>query len=194
MDNNEQNNNTNKLFDDYYNDLYSSVNYDNFYQIIKSFFICFCHECIPFINKIIDNNIILSSICDNIEQQQYSIKDTFKNFIKKINTYNKCFDQCKYHYKKFDYFCLNCKQHLCSQCCQESNEHSEHNIILFDIVTPEAEKIASNINEKIKNHNYIDEKLKELFNIIYDNFLENKRYYSYNQTFDAFIKVLDSNN
>ena len=136
----------------------------------------------------------MSSICDNIDQQQYSIKDTFKNFIKKINTYNKCFDQCKYHYKKFDYFCLNCKQHLCSQCCQESNEHSEHNIILFDIVTPEAEKIASNINEKIKNHNYIDEKLKELFNIIYDNFLENKRYYSYNQTFDTFIKVLDSNN
>ena len=177
------------LFDEYNKGLESSNDYDNFYEIFESFFVCFCQKCIPIINEITIDNIKMT-ICNMIVEQEYTIEDIFKYFIREINTYNKNFDECKKHYAIFDYYCINCKKHLCNYCCRESSEHAEHNIIIFDNEIEDTEEMAYNIKLRMDINSTINPKLKELFDIIYNNFFKNKKYYSYIKIFDAFDTFL----
>ena len=183
MDDNGNNLNE-KLFDEYNKKLENK--YDNFYEILESFFVCLCRECIPIINEIAINNIRITTICNMLDGEQYPIEYVSNNFIQQINTYNKNFDECKIHYKKFEYYCTLCKKHLCKYCSQESNEHAEHDIIIFDYEIEDTEEMASNIKAKIDIRNDINPNIKELFNVIYSNFFKNKKYYSYIKIFDAF--------
>ena len=78
-----------QFFNVYSNDLDESTYYDyddDFYAIYEPFFICDCHGCIPFINGINNNFINISSICNNFEQEQHSIKEIFKIFVQPIKS------------------------------------------------------------------------------------------------------------
>ena len=184
-----------QFFNVYSNDLDESTYYDyddDFYAIYEPFFICDCHGCIPFINGINNNFINISSICNNFEQEQHSIKEIFKIFVQPINSEKK-FDKCKIHYRKFDYYCNNCKEHLCKICSQESSVHLDHNIVLFNNQIEEIRVLASNIKLTMDTTHIINPELKKLYYIIYDNFLKNERYYSYIRTFNSFRTFLNIN-
>ena len=176
------------LLDEYTAGLESSCDYENFY--LESFFICSCKECIPIINEITVNNIKITFICkDGVEQ--YTIEELYNNFIKQINTSKIDFNHCKNDCKKIDYYCDECKEHLCKQCCYDSGEHDAHKIIILDNKINDTEETLSNINAKINKRKDINPILKKIFSIICNNYLNNKRYYSYIKIFDAFNDFLN---
>ena len=66
---------------------------------------------------------------------------------------------CKLHHRKYNKFCLNCKEHLCEQC---QNHNNEHYIELLDDIIP-TDKEIKNYNvtiKKIVNNKIIGEKKK----------------------------------
>ena len=193
MYDNEHNNNygndlSTQLLDEYTAGLESSCDYENFY--LESFFICSCMNCIPIINEITVNNIKITFIC-KVGIEQYTIEELYNNFIKQINTSKIDFNHCKNDYKEIDYYCVECKEHLCKQCCYDSGEHDVHTIKILDNEIYDAEEKLSNINSKINKRKDINPILKKIFSIIYNNYLNNKRYYSYIKIFDAFNDFLN---
>ena len=66
---------------------------------------------------------------------------------------------CNEHFNVYKYYCGTCKKDICISC---KNEHQEHNIITYDNIIPDIDKIR---NEELKN---TEEKIYELKTIIND--------------------------
>lgn len=92
--------------------------------------------------------------------------------------------------KNYKYYCLNCRQNLCSKCLQETNSHSEHNILYYPQLEKNIEEMAYRISHKIKRFN-INKDLKDIFLLIYDYYLKNPINYSYIQIIKEFDRYLN---
>ena len=133
-----------------------------------------CSECFAPIEIIkIDNNSIKIK-CFN-ENNPHEKEMTIKEYIYKMSPNIKsdiCFKDN--HNKKYEYFCFDCKTHLCENCI-ESREHINHNKIILKEISPNKNelKLIERIIEEYKNKN---EDLKQLYELVYkayNNFINN---------------------
>ena len=71
--------------------------------------------------------------------------------MKNYNNKNINNDICNYnnHNKKYKFFCLNCKKHLCNECLKSRNHISHHKNIIMEI---QPNKRELNIIENIIKH------------------------------------------
>ena len=130
----------------------NNIPINQFYNYIS--FNCICFTCKSFTS----NDYIYCYECNKIYciqcmQQSKTCSHKNNNIInvKNMNTI------CKLHHKKYNKFCLNCKEHLCEQC---ENHNNEHYIELLDDIIPTDEEIQKYnetkiniLNKKIENFN-----------------------------------------
>lgn len=93
--------------------------------------------------------------------------------------------------KKLIIIVLSVRNIYVSKCCNDSGEHDIHTIKILDNEISDVEEKLSNINAKINKRKDINPILKKILSIIYNNYLNNKRYYSYIKIFDAFNDFLN---
>ena len=141
--------------------------------------------------KIEKDKLKISCQCGFYNNTEFEYKDVIKNFVHiindciKLDDYYKCQD--KHHEdEEFKYYCKNCNQHLCRICLQKTAIHSNHKLVILRIAKIESDILAESLIEEINNNQDFDKDLKELFNIIYDNF--NK--YPFNYSYYCIFKLL----
>ena len=117
----------------------------------------------------------------------HQIKMKIKDYLDmiKMNASNNNHENCKNHCKEIESYCLECNIHLCKFCLQ-SREHLSHNKINIKEILPTDNEIKL-IEEIIK---VIEDKkefkdLKNLYDIIYDNYKKysNNYYHCINLNF-----------
>ena len=148
--------------------------------------------------KIEKKILYISCQCGFYNNTEFNYQDAIKKFVHTINPYINIDDyykcQNKHHKdEEFNYFCLNCHQHLCKFCLQQSVIHSNHKLVIFAIAKIECEELAKTLNETINEIKDFDKDLKELFNIIYGNFNKYPFNYSYSCIFKEFDRFLKTN-
>ena len=163
----------------------SNDNNDNNDDSKDKYYLCnYMHHYIPTF-KIEDKKIELECFCQRKKDILYEeipkllIKNIGKNI--DISKYYKC-QKLEHRNKKFRYFCKNCKEHLCKLCFEKDNHPNTHEFVIFDFILSEAQNLAKQIKNKLELDSIkkkIDNNLIELFNIIYNNFLDHKYHYSY---------------
>ena len=110
--------------------------------------------------KKINNN--LESSIYHICNSPYFCKCS-KNYIDK-NCQCEKIKKCLRHNKDFNYYCINCKTHLCIYCIKENNIHKNHKIKNFIEIMPSLEDIENlkkSFNEKLQ---YTNELIKKIDN------------------------------
>ena len=114
---------------------------------------------------------------------------------------------CNNHFNLYNFYCNDCKKDLCTTC---KNEHENHEIISYDDIIPDIEKIKDNelkdtkekiyelktvINRMISQLNKLNRNLDtyfEIFNNIICNFDKEQRNYSFIQNVN-YIKSFNTN-
>ena len=152
-------------------------------KIRKSkFFACnnnfFCD--IPII--VLIKNILLI-VCSCGIKQELTIDEVYEKYVHyyKDNSLIEKYYKCQVHQKKWRYYCFECKKNLCSKCCKQC-KHNNKNLSIFDKEIKKAEDFVIKIKKKLNNNKNINDKLRNLFEIIIDNFNQTKNKYddSYN--------------
>jgi hypothetical protein len=160
----------------------------------KKYYLCCCppHYIPTF--EIGDKKIKLNCPCER--NKDISYEEIIKLLVQEldeiidISHYYLCQKQ-EHRNKKFKYFCKTCKEHLCSLCLKLTNAHKEHDLVIFYNTINETKKLASQIKNKLYTFNNVNSNLKELFNIIYDNFLTYPNHYSYILIIQEYNKYLN---
>jgi len=143
---------------------------------------------------IINEKIKITCQCGRKEELSYrKVLDDFVCTTVNINldTYYKC--QKKGHKeKKLKYYCLECNMHFCKICSRLSNKHKNHKnkIVILEKEKEKTKILAKKIDDRLKKIKNIDIELKELFNVIYDNFNNYTMNYSYICIFNEYDKYL----
>ena len=119
-----------------------------------------CNECsspieILYINE--KTNIIEFQCINNNHRKKISIKE-YINEMKKFNNKNLNDEVCilDNHNKKYEFFCLDCKKHLCKECLK-ARDHINHNKKIIIEIQPSKkelniiESIIKSYDEKINN-------------------------------------------
>lgn len=191
----ETNNNESNYYENFYNDFKTDSNNDDSQSnSTKKHFLCkFPPLSIPTFK--INNNILkVSCYCNRNEEFTYKL--ALKNLVddieeyRNLNDYYRC-SSIKHKNKKFKYFCKKCNRHLCKLCLQNTSYHKGHDLVILKDQYLVTKELAQKINDKINKINNIDKDLKELFNIIYDNFSNYPINYSYIMIFKEFEKYID---
>ena len=102
-----------------------------------------CPKCgsFPLIEMSMEKEIKIE--CDCFEKQVYLLSD----YVKEMNHSNIIFKFiCNKHNKEFEFYCVNCLEHLCEQCVSEE-EHNEHMIAKIKLIDIDNKKEAK---KKIK--------------------------------------------
>ena len=108
--------------------------------------------------------------------------------------------KCQTHKKKWRYYCFECKKNLCSKCCKQC-KHNTKNIYIFDKEIMKAEEFVKKIKKKLNNNETINVKLRNLFEIIIDNFNKTKNkfensydyyHYSHFNNLEKIFKYLEA--
>ena len=109
-----------------------------------------CNECsspieILYINE--KTNIIEFQCINNNHRKKISIKE-YINEMKKFNNKNLNDEVCiiDNHNKKYEFFCLDCKKHLCKECLK-ARDHINHNKKIIIEIQPSKNEL--NIIENI---------------------------------------------
>ena len=174
-----------------------------------------CKNCknLLSITKIEKSDISNATIYYNCQKCGLQISENLKQFITNqkmnnitIQNYNFI---CLNHQNKFEFFCLNCNEHLCNQC--DLNSHNSHKIIILEklrnfINLDNFAQILDNIfnyinnflseqkenfcnknsrfkfkfNQNYFNFKYLNENILEILEIIANNYLKlNINYFSF---------------
>ena len=112
-----------------------------------------CTECSSSIEILSINEkegIIEFKCMNNNHRKKLPIKE-YINKMKKYHNKNLNNDICHYnnHNKKYKFYCLNCKIHLCNECLKSRNHLSHHKNIIMEI---QPNKKELNIIENIIKH------------------------------------------
>ena len=146
---------------------------------------CFaCKNClsIPIITFI---GNLLQIVCSCGINEQLTIEDVYENFLFNRNNIN--YDdifRCPKHRgkkkrKKYHYYCKKCKQNQCKYCiCSDSSHNKNNNIYKFDQNEKETQDLIVELKKKLDDDQKINNKLREIFEIIFDNFSNNPYHYS----------------
>ena len=148
------------------------VKCNNFYLIdFKDYIIKFECNCFEIDNYTIDNFI-----------HDYTITDK-----EKVEKYSKC----KYHDKKYTYYCEECKNDLCDECLEETKIYKSIQKIIKKHETHPKIKLETKINEEVNNikpalkiikgnlpNGFSD--FRKILNLIKDIIMENKDFFCYN--------------
>ena len=153
-----------------------------------------CSKCInfPFIEFIDEKRILYT--CGCVKKKLILVKDIFKpekNYMTFLNnnilsqndfnsnnknSYNKdfqniefyCFKHKSFKLHKFRYYCIECHENLCKECCQ-NHLGVQHNLIVFDYNNSETYIKLEKINEIINSSLVIDENIdKDNLNDFFD--------------------------
>ena len=165
-------------------------------RLIKKHFLCMYpfHDIPTFIIE--NTSLKISCRCGRYEELSY--KDALKIFVSNISentnldNYYKC-QKKEHREKKFKYFCFNCNRNLCKLCLRLSNYHKNHKMVIFENEIQNTKTLAYNINEKLKKIKSIEKDLKDLFNVIFDNFSKYPNNYSYIDIFNEYNNYLKKN-
>ena len=76
-----------------------------------------------------EDNVIIRRIEELAKKCIYP--NNSDNIIINENDYMECL-RCQTHKKKFSYYCKKCKKNICRKCANESNEHLNHFLYVFD--------------------------------------------------------------
>ena len=134
-----------------------------------------CSECFAPIKilSLDDKNIKFK--CYNNENNPHDKEISIKEYINKMKPnikINICF--IDNHNKKFEYYCIDCKAHLCDECLKQRDHINHNKIILKEILPNENElKIVERIMEGYKDKNQDLKYLCELIYNTYKNFSNN---------------------
>ena len=91
-------------------------------------FYSYCTECLmPIIILDLYDNIIKFKCVNKDKNNKHELEMAISDYIKKIKNKNhNIFRYCsKHHSIEYEYFCFDCKEHLCKKCV-ESREHINH--------------------------------------------------------------------
>ena len=126
-----------------------------------------CSECFEPIEiiQIENNNIKFKCYNKNTpHEKEMSIKE-YINKMKPDIKPDKCF--IDNHNKEYEYYCIECKTHLCKECLKQ-REHINHDKIILNEIIPneKEEEMIKHIIEQYNNKKYED--LKNLYELIYN--------------------------
>ena len=149
-----------------------------------------CDECQDLKSETNENKFFACHTCSqNLCQKCKDIHDKSHNII----DYEYKQFYCNHHFNLYKFYCSDCKKDLCISC---KFEHEKHNIITYDNIIPDIDKIRNNQLKDIKDKIYglktiINGMINQLNNLnknldiyfeIYDNIISNfdkeKRNYS----------------
>ena len=95
-----------------------------------------------------ENNTIKFICLAKNEEKTVNIKEYLEK-MKKYKTDIK--DKCDEHdNKRYKYYCLDCKSHLCGKCLKKTKIHREHKLIIIDQLQPEED--LKRIEERIEKY------------------------------------------
>ena len=154
------------------------------------FFCCKCSS-IPFL-VFIGN--LLQVACGCGINEKLTIEEVYEKFL--FNSVNINYDdiyRCPKHWKKekrkkYHYYCFECKQNQCKDCI--SNCLHKKNIFIFDQEEIGTKNLIIDLKKKLDNDKKINYKLREIFEIIFDNFSNNPYHYSSFANIKAFDDYL----
>jgi len=167
--NSSNNNNSDNLF---------SIDFNKCWDSKQDFFCCKCSS-IPILNFI---GNLLQVACDCGINEKLTIEEVYEKFL--FNSGNINYDdifRCPKHWKKkkrkkYHYYCFECKKNLCKDCVL--NCPHKKSIFIFDHAENETKKLIIKLKKILDNDKTINYKLREIFEIIFDNFSNNPYHYS----------------
>ena len=140
-----------------------------------------CHK----IKNIYNDEIYICNNCDKklclTCKNSHNKCNKFIEYENKFIEYKNKFDYCFKHKKKCESFCKDCNYNLCIIC--EAEDHSKHKILLFKEYKPkkkaldEIKKNIEELNDKIKKYKKELKILKEIFNRMLTNLMDNLDYH-----------------
>ena len=135
-----------------------------------------CSECFEPIEiiSIDDKNIKFKCYNDkNPHEKEIPIKE-YINKMKPDIKIDICFIDG--HNKKNEYYCIECRTHLCEDCIKQ-REHINHDKIIIKEISPNENELRL-LEKIIEEYKDKDEDLKQLYELIYDSYKSfNNNYY-----------------
>ena len=181
-------------------------NYESFcdesLKIKSKFFGCHNNLALD-IPKIVFIGNILQILCSCGINLKLTIDKVYEEYVHDYdyedNSLFENYYKCQMHKKKWRYYCFECKKNLCSKCCKQC-KHNNKSLFIFDKEIVKAEEYVKKIRKKLNNNKKINDKLKNLFEIIIDNFNQTKNkndnsfdyyHYSHFNNLGAICKYLE---
>ena len=164
---------------------------------LVNFFCCKCSS-IPVLNFI---GNLPQVACGCGLNEKLTIEEVYEKFL--FNSVNINYDdiyRCPKHWgkkkkkrKKYHYYCIECKQNQCGD-CKSNCPHDDKGIFKFDQNQDETEQLIKKLKKILDNDEKINYKLREIFEIIFDNFSNNPYHYSYFANIEKIEKYLMKSN
>ena len=154
------------------------IDFNKCWDSKQDFFCCKCSS-IPFLSFI---GNLLQVACDCGINEKLTFEEVYEKFL--FNSKNINYDdiyRCPKHWKnkkrkKYHYYCFECKENQCKYCVL--NCPHKKSIFIFDHAENETKKLIIKLKKILDNDKTINYKLREIFEIIFDNFSNNPYHYS----------------
>ena len=150
----------------------------NDFNNIDNYIICKKCNTFPLISFSSFNILNITCNCLN-NNNKMNINEFYNNYITQEDNIKKEYKNlffCDKHYKKFKYYCIDCKEDLCKICLKETSLHTFHQMDYFDVYIYNLNIKLENIKEKFYQTINKNE-FEKLIMIICNNY---NNYYNYN--------------
>lgn len=148
---------------------------ENILKNLKSKFFGCNNNLVFDIPKIVFIGNILQILCSCGINLKLTIDEVYEKYVYNYeeNSLVENYYKCQMHKKKWRYYCFECKKNLCSKCCKQC-KHNNKSLFIFDKEIIKAEEYVKKIKKQLNNNKKINDKLKNLFEIIINNFNQTK--------------------